>query len=123
MLLFLATKTIFVADADGEMISQEIPLPEIPHTDYGAGVLKIFLNIGVLIALLFATYWFLKRIIQARQERGKGTEAIRILEKRMISPKSILYLVEVEGKKVLLAESQLEVRRLETWTDTTEIQP
>jgi hypothetical protein len=29
----------------------------------------------------------------------------------------MLYLVEVEGQKVLLAESQLEIRRLQTWQE------
>ena len=120
MLFFLATKTIFTADADGELIAQDLPIPEVPHPDYGMAMTKMFLSLTFLIVLGFVTFWFLKRIFQERRERGRGTEVIRILEKRMISPKSMLYLVEVEGKKVLLAESQLEVRRLQTWTDLPE---
>ena len=109
-----------MADSDGELIAQEIPVPEIPHVDYGAAMIKMFLSLTFLVVLFFATFWFLKRLIQDRREKGKGTETIRVLEKRMISPKSVLYLVEVEGKKVLLAESQLEVRRLQTWSDISE---
>ena len=46
---------------------------------------------------------------------------IQVLEKRMLSPKSILYLIEVEGQKVLVAESQHEIRRLESWPQRAEL--
>jgi hypothetical protein len=35
---------------------------------------------------------------------------IKVLEKRILSPKSILYLVEYEGKKVLVSESHLNMK-------------
>jgi flagellar biogenesis protein FliO len=38
--------------------------------------------------------------------------SIKILERRPLSAKSILYIIEVEGKKILVSESQFEVRTL-----------
>ncbi len=117
MFIYLAGKTVFTADANGDPIVQEIPIPDLPPGDYGAALVKMFLTLTALVALLIFTFWFLRRVIQNRLRKGVGIQSIRILEKRMISPKSMLYLIEVEGQKVLLAESQLEVRRLQAWEE------
>ncbi len=37
---------------------------------------------------------------------------IKILEKRPLSAKSMLYLIEIDGKKAIISESTLEVRKL-----------
>jgi flagellar protein FliO/FliZ len=115
MYIFLAGKTVFSTDANGNPIQQDIPIPDLPPGDYGAALIKMFLSLIALIVLLAVTFWFLRRLIQSRLRRGVGVESIQILEKRMISPKSMLYLVEVDGQKILLAESHLEIRRLQTW--------
>jgi flagellar biogenesis protein FliO len=51
---------------------------------------------------------------------GSG-RSINILEKRALSPKSILYIVEIGNKKILIAESQVEVRALTTYEETPEV--
>lgn len=117
MHIWLAGKTIYTANENGEPLSQELPLPDVPPGDYGAALIKMFLTLIALVFLFALTFWFLRRLIQNKLKRGSGTDSIKILEKRMISPKSMLYLVDVEGQKVLLAESHLEIRRLQTWED------
>jgi flagellar biogenesis protein FliO len=87
---------------------------ETPPLDLGASAAKMFLSLLFLIALLFISYWFIRRLIRHRLQKGMGTQSIHILEKRAISPKTVLYLVESEGTKVLFAESQLEIKRLST---------
>ena len=115
MHIWLAGKTIYSADANGDPIGPNIPLPDLPPTDYGAALIKMFLSLIAVVVLLAVTFWFLRRLIRSRLRRGVGTESIQILEKKMISPKSMLYLLEVDGQKILLAESHLEIRRLQTW--------
>lgn len=116
---------IYVPDENGELTALDqasLALAEantqIPTGELGATFVKMLLSLVTLIVLLGATYWFLRRIIQQRVQKGVGDAAIQILEKRMISPKTILYLIEVEGKKILVAESQLEIKRLEGFTDS-----
>jgi flagellar biogenesis protein FliO len=84
----------------------EAPAPEYEHT-----FLKMLFALVVLIAAIFLTLWLLRRLSQARWIHKKG-ERIKIIERRPLSQKSALYLIEVGGKRVLIAESQLEVRRL-----------
>lgn len=115
MLLFLFGKVVYSTDAAGEPISQELPVPDLPPGDYGLAFVKMFLTLIALILLMAGSFWFLRRLVKTRGNRSFGEQKIQLLEKRVISPKSMLYLVEVEGQKILLAESQLEIRRLQNW--------
>lgn len=113
---------IYIPDEKGE-ISALDPLvhetvTQIPSGDLGAAFAKMFLSLLALLILLFVSYWFLKRLVQNRLQKGTSDSAIQILEKRMISPKTMLYLVEVDNKKILLAESHLEIKRLESFEKT-----
>ena len=89
----------------------------MPDMDYGAALIKMVLSLSFCIALLVLSVWFLKRLMRARFERGGKSQQIQVIEKKMISPKSAIYLVEIEGKRVVLSESQLEVRRIHSFPD------
>jgi flagellar biogenesis protein FliO len=91
-------------------------------TSYGSAIVQMLLTFTVVIALLFVSFWFLRRLIQNRLQKGTGNQAIQILEKRMISPKTMLYWIEVDNKKILIAESQIEVRKLESYPISEEPQ-
>ncbi|MEN9654368.1 MAG: hypothetical protein RL235_480 [Chlamydiota bacterium] len=83
-------------------------------TDFGILFLKMLVSLVLLIALMLMTVWALRRLIQHRLQRGNDMQAIQVLEKRMLSPKTTLYLVEIDKKKVLVAESHLEIKQLAT---------
>lgn len=127
-LIWRIATTVFVPDDKGDLIAATPPasletLTELPPGDYGAALVKMLLTLIALAVLLFLSFWFLRRLIQQRMQKGVGTQSIQILEKRMISPKTMLYLVEVDNKKILLAESHLEVKRLESFTQVEESEP
>lgn len=82
--------------------------------DFGAAFLKMLLSFGAILFLLFATYWALKRFVRFRLQKGVGSPILHVVERKMLSPKTTLYVVEIEGKRVLFAESQLEVRLLQS---------
>lgn len=96
------------------VIAQEMfSLAEAP--DYASAFTRMLLALFVVIALLFATYWFLRKWTQGRFSFSHGaTEKIRLVEKKILSNKSILYLIDVKGEEVLIVESHAEVRRLHT---------
>ena len=95
----------------------DAPLQTTPEAtpSYGGAIVRMLLTFSAVIALLFVSFWFLRRLIQNRLQKGVGTQAIHILEKRMISPKTMLYWLEVDNKKILIAESHLEVRKIESY--------
>ncbi|HSX25400.1 MAG TPA: flagellar biosynthetic protein FliO [Chlamydiales bacterium] len=119
MFLWLATASVYIPNETGELTAVDPQssletLTQIPPGDYGTAFIKMFLTLIAFIVLLFGSFWFLRRLIQQRLQKGVGEQSIQILEKRMISPKTMLYLIEVENKKVLIAESHLEVKKIET---------
>lgn len=112
--------SVYVPNENGELTAIESiataaveSASQMPPSDLAASAMKMFFSLIALVVLLFLSYWFLRRLIQNRLQRGVGEQAIQVLEKRMISPKTTLYLIEVENKKILVAESHLEIKRLE----------
>lgn len=81
---------------------------------FGSALTHMLVTFTAIIALLFVSFWFVRRLVQNRLQKGIGQQAIQILEKRMISPKTMLYWIQVEDKRILLAESHLEVRKVES---------
>ena len=67
---------------------------------------KMLSLLGLIIMLLLLASWFLKRMLSSRTEQINNTSLIKIVERRMLSAKSAVYVIDVMGKKVVLAESQ-----------------
>jgi flagellar protein FliO/FliZ len=87
--------------------------PPMPG-DLGAAFAKMFLTLVSLLLLFGISFWFLRRLIQNRLQKGGDHSLIHVVEKRMISPKTMLYVIDVDGKKILVAESHLEIKRLDS---------
>lgn len=81
---------------------------------YKTAFTKMMLSLLVLIVLIVISVWMLRRISHGRMKQLNTGRSIKIIERRPLSAKSILYLIEVNGKKVVIAESQLEVRAITT---------
>lgn len=84
----------------------------ISRPEYKPTFFKMLLILTALIALIFVTFYLFKRLMKVRLHQTNLTKNIKILERRPLSPKSILYLIEVDGKKTLISESSLEVRKI-----------
>lgn len=88
----------------------------LPKTEnmpsYEGAFIKMLLTLGGLLALVFLTIWLLKKMTNGRFGSLGTQKKIHILEKKPLSPKTLLYLIEIDGKKALISESQLEVRTL-----------
>ena len=85
---------------------------DLPGIELGASLGKIFISLVILTCLMVATLWLIRRIIQGRTRVANATQMIQILEKRTLSPKTMLYVVSIDGEKHLVAESQVEIRSL-----------
>jgi len=91
----------------------EETLSPLQSTDMGFVLIKMLLAMTSIVIFLFIAYWVLRRLIQNRFQKGNSKQTIVVLEKKMVSQKTVLYLIEVEGKKILFAESHLEIRTLD----------
>ena len=97
------------------------PLPDAPQMmpSYEGAFLKMFLTLLALIVGIFSCVWILKRLARGSFSQGSG-KSIKILEKKPLSPKTMLYIIEVNGQETLIAESQLEVKKLITLSSEQE---
>ena len=120
ILLFICMMSFFSLHADEQAIEEAhtpSPVEQTAETladpsTYESTLFKMLLTLGGLLALVLLTVWALKKLSHGRLG-GFGTQKkIMILERKPISPKTFLYYIELEGKKILIAESQLEVRMI-----------
>jgi len=94
-------------------------LQDVTETYENTFIKTIVVLVG-LLALVILTVWMFKKISHGRLRTFSSSKTIKILEKRPLSPKSMLYLIEVNEKQVLMAESQLEVKQIMTFDGIAE---
>lgn len=77
-----------------------------------------FINMLVVLALIIGfmvvASWMLKRMMRTRTTQMNEMSAIKVLETRYLSPKSTLYLLEIRGKGLVVAETSSGVSSLMT---------
>jgi len=93
-------------EAQGENFFDNVEAP----VSYQGAFVKMMLTLLGLVALIVISVWMLRRVSHGRMKQMNSGRNIKILERRPLSAKSVLYLVEIGDKKVVIAESQLEVR-------------
>lgn len=101
-------------------IEQEKPGIYVDHVEHEADTFQAkFLNmlfiLGLLIGFMILASWTLKRMMKSRVSQLNVGSSIKISETRSLSPRSALYLIEVHGQHILLAESQTAVTHLGSW--------
>lgn len=104
----------------GQQSPPELPTEEMPPLpssseitqSYEGSFIRVIASLVGLILLVVGTFWILKRLGKGRFGKLGSDKMIHILERRPLSPKSVLFLVQVGTKKVLISESQFEVRAL-----------
>lgn len=67
--------------------------------------IKMAASLGLILSLIFLAAWFLKRMLNTRQEMANTSSIIKVIERRSLSPKTAVYLLEVEGISILVSES------------------
>ncbi|MDX8430604.1 MAG: flagellar biosynthetic protein FliO [Candidatus Algichlamydia australiensis] len=89
---------------------EETPVAMPESIEYGGLFWKTILTLVGILIFIAIVYYLLRRLTGFRATKMNLMKNIKVLEKRPLSPKSMLYLVEIAGKQFLLAESQIEVR-------------
>jgi flagellar biogenesis protein FliO len=92
------------------LFAEEEPLKAMDSYEYA--FFKMLATLGVLIVFLVLSFWMFRKLAAGRLRQMNQGRSIKVLERRALSHKSTLYIVEFEGKEILLSESQLEVRKI-----------
>jgi flagellar biogenesis protein FliO len=78
---------------------------------YEGAFLKMALTFVAVIVGIIGTIWLMRRLSGGRFGAG-SSQSIKIIERKALSPKTMLYIIEVDGKQAVIAESQLEIKRV-----------
>lgn len=73
--------------------------------DFGQQFLKMMGTLVLLILLILLAAFVFRKTLNTRLGQLNKKSRIKILEKRALSPKSSLYLIELDQQKLLLGES------------------
>lgn len=81
--------------------TQEPPSPDRFYNEF----FHMLLVLGLILAVLLGVTWFLKRMLNMRFEQGNATSSIKIIERRVLTPKTAIYVIEIFEKRFAIAES------------------
>lgn len=79
---------------------------------------KMMFMLGLIISFLLLILYFFRRMMNARVEQLNTSSLIKIVERRGLSPRTTLYIIEVSGKELIFAESNNGVTALFTGTES-----
>jgi flagellar biogenesis protein FliO len=102
----LALFLFFFTPLLGEDTLSEISAQESQSYNYWGEFVNMVVTLVFVLILIFATIWMLKKIMRSRTQTLNRTNGIKILERRPLNQKSALYLIDILGKGVVIAESQ-----------------
>lgn len=84
-------------------VSTESPLN---NDHFYAEFFKMIMMLGLIIVLLLLASWFLKRMMSSRVQQSNLASPVKIIERRALTAKTTVYLMDILGKKIAIAESQ-----------------
>lgn len=93
-----------------ETVDKPLFEENMPPSNFHKTFIRMLISLALIIILVFVTFWAFRKMMRTKQMQANSNKTIKILERRTLSPKTVLYLLEVKNKKILLSESQLEVR-------------
>ncbi len=131
-LVFLSTP-LLGQQTPPELQNEEIPLPEdfrreerplqrqndsrfelpeelrgandVPDSRFLQEFIHMIILLSLLVLVLFVGSWIIRRMLNIRLDQVNETSKIKLLEKRMITSRSGIYLLDVHGKKIVVSES------------------
>ncbi|MCC6657957.1 MAG: flagellar biosynthetic protein FliO [Rhodocyclaceae bacterium] len=97
---------LFFAALPGAALAQAAP---VGLPDAGAGLLQVFIGLGVVIAAIVGALWLLKRL---SAPRGAAAGALRVIAGAAVGPRERVVLLEVEDTWLVIGVAPGQVSAL-----------
>lgn len=89
-----------------------VETPDKHNDRFYTEFLNMLATLGLVIAIILIAAWALRRLLNTRLEQINTTSIIKIVERRALSPKSAVYLLEIYDKIVVIAETHAGITQL-----------
>lgn len=104
------------------LLADDMVALEGPTYNYGSQFVNMLLTLGFVLILIFVSVWMLKKIMRSRMQTLNRCTGIKIIERRPLSPKASLYLVDILGKGVVISESPTGIQCITQFPDGVNVQ-
>lgn len=98
--------------AEVPMVNHLLNTDHPQRDSFFAEFISMMIVLSMTLAGMVIIAWILKRFLYRRMQDTNLSSTIKILEQRMLGHKSALYVIEVEGFKILIGETPGGLTRL-----------
>lgn len=81
--------------------------------------LNMLFSLGLILGFLLLATWLVKRFANTRMAQVNESSGIKIVEKRSLSPRATIYVLDILGSLVVVAESHTGVTFLQKFPNET----
>lgn len=113
-MIFLAEESVLAEFTNQEAIGQSY--------NYWGQFVNMLASLGLILVLIFVSVYILKRLMRSRIQHLNRSTGIRILERRALSSKSSLYLIDVLGKGVVISDSPSGIQVVTEFPDDVKVE-
>jgi flagellar biogenesis protein FliO len=78
----------------------------LSNDHFYAEFFKMLMMLGLIIVLLLLASWFLKRLMNSRVQQVNNASPVKIIERRALTAKTTIYVMDILGRKIAIAEAQ-----------------
>ena len=103
--VFLVPLILFADNTAPVPAEPPIPVQEEGQDRFFQEFMNMLTTLGLIVATIFFISWFLKRMVNTRIQQVNTTSLIKIVERRALSPKTTLYVVEIYDKQLIIGET------------------
>jgi flagellar biosynthetic protein FliO len=107
--LVLSPMTLLAVEEEPDAPLFTSPLKEY---SYGHQVLNMLFALTFVVGLVIVAAWLFRKLGVGKMRFGNNANQIKIIERRPLAQKSVLYLLEVSGRRVVIADSPSGARLL-----------
>ena len=128
LLSLLLSSTALSASEEQSLLSSvsEEQAVEVKEYHFWEEFLNMILALAFIVTLIMVASSMLKRLSRNRMHQANDANLIKILERRALTPKSAIYLIEVAGQAIVIADSASGIQtlaELPMGTDLEEVAP
>jgi flagellar protein FliO/FliZ len=115
----LAATSTTKADPYGESTPLNLPTGDpdkVQAASGGGGLVRTFVGLAVVVAVIYGLYWILRQVKAGREERSHGT-GLRTTATVPLGPNRALHLVRAGNELMLVGVAEHAVTPIRTYTE------
>lgn len=103
---------LFAQELPGSLTDELQKAEQAGDTRFVGEFFNMILYLGLLLVLMTFLLWVVKRMTATRLEQTNRASSIKVLERRTLTPKTTIYILQILDKEIAIADSHNGVTKL-----------